>query len=88
MVIVAIGLAIGWKALPRRISDWWALLGDTSSRVGVVGVTMVAAFAASNVLAELGLPEQLTAILENVGALPTILLPRSSGSSSLPLPPH
>jgi TRAP-type C4-dicarboxylate transport system permease large subunit len=72
--VVTVGLAIGWKALPRRIADWWNLLGQTSSRVGVVGVTMVAAFSASNVLAELGLPAQLTNILEEVGTLPIILV--------------
>jgi TRAP-type C4-dicarboxylate transport system permease large subunit len=72
--VVTIGLAIGWKALPRRIADWWTLLGQTSSRVGVVGVTIVAAFAASNVLTELGLSSQLTDILSSVGGLPTLLI--------------
>ncbi|WP_172652804.1 TRAP transporter large permease subunit [Rhodococcus opacus] len=72
--ILTVGFAIGWKALPRKISDWWSLLGETSSRVGVVGVTMVAAFAASNVLASLGLPAQLTELLENVGGMPTIVV--------------
>ncbi|MER5389979.1 TRAP transporter large permease subunit [Saccharopolyspora sp. NPDC002686] len=72
-VLVA-GLLIGRKALPRRARDWWSLLGETSNRVGVVGVTMVAAFAASNVLGSLNLPAELTELLGHVASLPKIIV--------------
>jgi TRAP-type C4-dicarboxylate transport system permease large subunit len=44
------------------------LLGDSAPRIGVIGVTIVGAFSASEALSELGLPAQLTALLGRLDA--------------------
>jgi TRAP-type C4-dicarboxylate transport system permease large subunit len=61
-------LFLGRRHLPRKATDWWKILGDSAPQFGVIGVTIVAAFTASDVLADLGLPEQLTTVLESVSA--------------------
>lgn len=64
-VLVAV---LGRDALPKRPREWWTLFGDSAPRIGVVGVTIVSAFAASAALADLGLPEQLTTLLGRLDA--------------------
>ena len=44
------------------------ILGDAAPQFGVIGITIVAAFSASAVLAKLKLPQQLTAMLESLSA--------------------
>lgn len=73
IVMLAAGLIVERKALPRRGAQWWALLGEVSPKLGLVGVTMVSAFAASNVLSELGLGEQLAPLLENLAGVPALV---------------
>src|SRR3954468_646383 len=65
---VLLVLVLGRRHLPRSAAGWWTTLGDSAPRIGVIGVTIVGAFAASNVLAELGLPEQLTSLLARLHA--------------------
>lgn len=68
VLMIALVLFLGRRHLPRNPSGWWKVLGDSAPQFGVIGVTIVAAFTASNVLADLGLPEQLTTVLERVHA--------------------
>lgn len=68
VLMILLVLFLGRRHLPRTAPGWWKVLGDSAPQFGVIGVTIVAAFTASNVLADLGLPEQLTAILEHVTA--------------------
>lgn len=68
VLLVALVLVLGRRHLPSSASGWWTTLGDSAPRIGVIGVTIVGAFAASNVLAEIGLPAQLTELLERLDA--------------------
>ncbi|MFD7309727.1 TRAP transporter large permease subunit [Promicromonospora sp. NPDC059942] len=68
VLLVTLVLFLGRRHLPRTASGWWTTLGDSAPRIGVIGVTIVGAFAASNVLSELGLPAQLTTLLSALDA--------------------
>lgn len=68
VLMIVLVLFLGRRHLPRKASGWWKVLGDSAPQFGVIGVTIVAAFTASNVLGDLGLPEQLTTVLEHVHA--------------------
>ncbi len=68
VLMIAIVGFLGRRHLPRGGRDWFDLLAGAAPRFGVIGVTIVAAFAAANVLGELGLPAQLTTALEAVDA--------------------
>lgn len=68
VLMIAIVAILGRRHLPRAGRDWYQLLAGAAPRFGVIGVTIVAAFAAANVLNELGLPAQLTSALESVDA--------------------
>ncbi|MET8468483.1 TRAP transporter large permease subunit [Streptomyces sp. NPDC006422] len=68
VLLIATVLVLGRRHLPRSGREWWDVLGGAAPQFGVIGVTIVAAFSASNVLGELGLPEQLTQLLAGVEA--------------------
>jgi TRAP-type C4-dicarboxylate transport system permease large subunit len=68
VLMIVLVLFLGRRHLPRTASGWWKVLGDSAPQFGVIGVTIVAAFTASNVLGELGLSDQLTGVLENISA--------------------
>jgi TRAP-type C4-dicarboxylate transport system permease large subunit len=68
VLMIVLVLFLGRRHLPRTTRGWWKVLGDSAPQFGVIGVTIVAAFTASDVLADLGLPKQLTGILEGVTA--------------------
>ncbi|GAA2264205.1 TRAP transporter permease [Glycomyces scopariae] len=67
------GLIVGRRLLPKTTRAWWDFLGDVSPKLGLVAVTMIAAFSASEVISELGLGEQLAPILERLGGVPTVV---------------
>ncbi|MEV4645040.1 TRAP transporter large permease subunit [Saccharopolyspora sp. NPDC049357] len=80
------GLIVGRKLLPKTGVAWWKFLGEVSPNLGLVAVTMISAFSASEVISNLGLGEQLAPLLEQLGASPQFW-PRSSSvfsSSSWP----
>ncbi|MEV4568228.1 TRAP transporter large permease subunit [Nonomuraea sp. NPDC049419] len=60
--------AVAWRRLPRTASAWSDLLGEMAPRYAVIGATLFFAFAAAASLGELGLVEQLTAIMQSVQA--------------------
>jgi TRAP-type C4-dicarboxylate transport system permease large subunit len=68
VLLIAIVLFLGRRHLPRVSRGWWHLLEGAAPQFGVIGVTIVAAFSASNVLGDLGLPQQLTDVLTQLHA--------------------
>ncbi|MET4619194.1 TRAP-type C4-dicarboxylate transport system permease large subunit [Arthrobacter sp. 2762] len=73
VVLIITGALLGWKRLPRGGRGWWQLLENSAPRFGVVGITVVFAFAGANALAATGLPKQMTSLLNQMN-LPVWLL--------------
>lgn len=73
VVLIITGLVLGRKRLPRSGKACWDFLQQSAPRFGVVGVTVVFAFAGANALAATGLPKQMTALLNQFN-LPLWLL--------------
>ncbi len=73
VVLILTGAVLGRKRLPGSGRAWWLLLQSSAPRFGVVGVTVVFAFAGANALAATGLPQQMTALLNQMN-LPLWLL--------------
>lgn len=73
VVLIITGALLGRRQLPGSLRAWWALLQQSAPRFGVVGVTVVFAFAGANALAATGLPQQMTALLNGMN-LPLWLL--------------
>ena len=73
VVLILTGLILGRKRLPRGRKAYWDFLQQSAPRFGVVGVTVVFAFAGANALAATGLPKQMTALLNQFN-LPLWLL--------------
>ncbi|MDR6559437.1 TRAP-type C4-dicarboxylate transport system permease large subunit [Arthrobacter pascens] len=73
VVLIITGALLGRKQLPGSGRAWWSLLQNSAPRFGVVGVTVVFAFAGANALAATGLPTQMTALLNQLD-LPLWLL--------------
>jgi len=73
VVLLITGALLGRKQLPRTGRDWGTLLQGSAPRFGIVGVTVLFAFAGANALAATGLPKQMTALLNGLN-LPLWLL--------------
>ncbi|SKB32820.1 TRAP-type C4-dicarboxylate transport system, large permease component [Arthrobacter sp. 49Tsu3.1M3] len=73
VVLLITGALLGRKKLPGSGRAWWTLLQDSAPRFGIVGITVVFAFAGANALAATGLPQQMTALLNQLN-LPLWLL--------------
>jgi TRAP-type C4-dicarboxylate transport system permease large subunit len=73
VVLLITGALLGRKQLPSSGRAWWTLLRDSSPRFGIVGITVVFAFAGANALAGTGLPKQMTDLLNQLN-LPLWLL--------------
>ncbi|WP_314212485.1 TRAP transporter large permease subunit [Pseudarthrobacter equi] len=73
VVLIITGLLLGRKNLPGSGRGWWTLLQESAPRFGIVGVTVVFAFAGANALAATGLPKQMTTLLNGMN-LPLWLL--------------
>ncbi|MEO3804637.1 TRAP transporter large permease subunit [Nonomuraea sp. B1E8] len=68
VLTVLVTLAVAWRRLPRTGRAWSELLADMGPRYAVIGATLFFAFAAAATLGELGLVEQLTAIMQALDA--------------------
>jgi TRAP-type C4-dicarboxylate transport system permease large subunit len=68
VLMIVLVLVLGRKHLPRSPIAWWHTLGKAAPSFGVIGITIIAAFSASNVLAELGLAKQLEGVLAALNA--------------------
>ncbi|MFC0108324.1 TRAP transporter large permease subunit [Kibdelosporangium aridum] len=73
IVMLIAGLIVERKSLPRGRSQWWSLLGTVSPKLGLVGMTMISAFAASNVLNTLGLGKQLAPYMTGLTGVPQVI---------------
>lgn len=68
VMVTLVALALGWRQLPNSLRGWSQMLGDFAPRYAVVGATLFFAFAAATALTELGLSEQLSALLAGLEA--------------------
>jgi TRAP-type C4-dicarboxylate transport system permease large subunit len=68
VLMIALVLFLGRRHLPHTATAWWHTLGKAAPSFGVIGITIIAAFSASNVLADLGLAEQLEGVLSSLQA--------------------
>jgi TRAP-type C4-dicarboxylate transport system permease large subunit len=68
VLMIALVLLLGRKHLPHTATAWWHTLGKAAPSFGVIGITIIAAFTASEVLAELGLADQLEGVLASLQA--------------------
>jgi TRAP-type C4-dicarboxylate transport system permease large subunit len=66
VVLIVIGVVLGRDKLPRSARAWSGLVGSSAPRFGVVGITVLFAFAGANALATTGLPEQLSGLLDGL----------------------
>jgi TRAP-type C4-dicarboxylate transport system permease large subunit len=66
VILIITGTILGRKRLPRSAKAYWDFLQQSAPRFGVVGVTVVFAFAGANALAATGLPKQMTALLNEL----------------------
>ncbi|MDP4507901.1 TRAP transporter large permease subunit [Nonomuraea turcica] len=73
VLTVLVTLAVAWRRLPRTARAWSELLGDMAPRYAVIGATLFFAFAAAAGLGELGLVDQLTAIMKGLDAPPALI---------------
>lgn len=68
VLMIALVLFLGRRHLPHTATAWWHTLGKAAPSFGVIGITIIAAFSASDVLAELGLADQLEGVLASLQA--------------------
>lgn len=68
VLVTIAAMVIGRKHLPHSISAWSELLGRVAPKYAVIGATLFFAFTAAGSLKELGLPEQLKALMEHFSA--------------------
>ena len=68
VLMIALVLFLGRRHLPRTTAGWWSTIGRAAPSFGVIGITIVAAFSASNLLADLGLAGQLETVLSGLDA--------------------
>lgn len=66
IALIVMGLLLGLSKLPRSLKAWSSMLEDSIPRFGIVGITVLFAFAGANALASTGLPEQLTTVLNQL----------------------
>lgn len=63
ILIIVICIIAGWKEVPKSPKGWFAFVEEAIPAFSVIGVILLFAFAASEVLKQLGLGEQLGSIM-------------------------
>ena len=63
ILIIFIGLVVGWSNLPKSNKEWSAFLNNAIPRFAFIGAILLFAFAAGEVLSNLGLAEDLVALM-------------------------
>lgn len=63
ILMILVVLLLSWSSLPKTVSGWWKMVGNSASSFGVIGITIFAAFAAANLLKEMGLAAELASML-------------------------
>ncbi|MEY9259374.1 TRAP-type C4-dicarboxylate transport system permease large subunit [Brevibacterium epidermidis] len=66
VVLILAGLALGRARLPRTLASWNEFMQSSLPRFGIVGITVLFAFAGANALASTGLPTQLSGLLSEL----------------------
>lgn len=66
VLIILISVAVGWRQLPRTPREWWEFFGGAASKYYAIGALLFFAIAASEVLASLGLADDVDALLGNL----------------------
>ncbi|OII11488.1 C4-dicarboxylate ABC transporter permease [Curtobacterium sp. MCBA15_009] len=68
-----LALLLGRKKLPKGTRGWYDFVAKTAPRYRDIGATLVFAFAGGAVLTELGLADQLAAVLNGLDASPVVM---------------
>lgn len=66
ILMIALILILGWGSLPRSPGGWWRLIENSAPSFGVIGITIVVAFSAANLLKDMGLANELSALLAHL----------------------
>jgi len=73
VLLLLFALVLGRKKLPRSGAAWYGFVAKTAPRYRDIGATLVFAFAGGAVLTELGLADQLSAVLNGFDASPLVM---------------
>lgn len=73
VLVTLSAIVIGWRQLPKTWKGWDTLMDGVAPKYAVIGATLFFAFTAAESLKELGLPEDLTALLQRVDAPPVVM---------------
>lgn len=73
MLLGLLALLLGRKKLPKGARGWYDFVAKTAPRYRDIGATLVFAFAGGAVLTELGLADQLAAVLNGLDASPVVM---------------
>ncbi|MDD7928291.1 TRAP transporter large permease subunit [Microbacterium sp. NM3R9] len=73
VLLLIFAVVLGWRRLPRGGRAWYAFVAKTAPRYRDIGATLVFAFAGGAVLTELGLADQLSAVLNGLNASPVVM---------------
>lgn len=74
IMIILIAAVVGWRSLPRSGRQWYRFVLGAMPRLGTIGALLIFAMAASGVLEELGLDEDVEAVLNYFNAGPTLMV--------------
>lgn len=74
VIIIFISLFIGRANLPKSTAAWSQFLRESISGFSVVGVLLLFAFAASEVLGQLGLAKDLSGLMEQLNFAPWLMI--------------
>jgi len=66
VLMLIVILILGRSSLPKSPSGWWTLVQGAARPFGVIGITIFAAFAASNLLGKIGLAGELESLLSHL----------------------
>lgn len=66
ILMIGVILVLARRSLPRRPREWFTLVERSAPSVGVIGITIIAAFAAANMLRHIGLAPALEGVLEGL----------------------
>lgn len=74
IVISFICIVLGWKNFPKKASGWVELSSKCIGKFSSIGAVLLFAFAASNVLTNLGMGQELTAFLGSLAIAPWMMI--------------
>lgn len=74
VLIIIISILTSWKEIPKKPKEIYKLVEDSIPAFAVLGVILLFAFAASYVLNNIGLGEQLAMLMENLNLPLTIVI--------------